>query len=182
MTRIDDARAFATIKHKGQLRKSAEGAVPYILHPQEVAQLVQGRGCDDIAIAAAWLHDVIEDCGCTHGELVGLFGREVAAVVLELTDDPRLSKTERKRAQIEHVLSHRARCVKIADKTSNVRSLPTSGWERSAILGYTNHATAVVEMQRGLGFGKEDDDRIRALGREFDIAAGTVLDWLEKTT
>lgn len=147
MSRIEKASNFAAEKHKNQWRDTIDTGRdhPYIEHPKEVAAFVREAGCDDEAVCVAWLHDVIEDCGCTHGELVGLFGDRIAYAVLELTDDPRLSKIERKAAQIGHarLMSFTARCVKIADKVSNVRSLPTSGWDLNAIRAYVEHASKV---------------------------------------
>lgn len=150
MSLILKAQRFATERHKGQWRDTAPGLPPvmYIEHPREVAGIVERvAGKSYVAVSAAWLHDVIEDCGVSRGELIGLFGDGIAETVMELTDDPRLSKIERKRMQIIHApaMSYAARVVKVADKISNLRSMPTSGWSRSAVEAYVEHATLVVD-------------------------------------
>ncbi len=94
---------FAADKHSAQRRKGA-AAEPYINHLIEVAHLVSTTLSEpDInLVVAALLHDVIEDAGVTSAELTERFGQDVAALVLEVTDDKSLPKEERKRLQIEH--------------------------------------------------------------------------------
>jgi (p)ppGpp synthase/HD superfamily hydrolase len=79
---------------------------------------------------------------------------EVAKLVAEVTDDKSLQKTERKRLQVETVAkkSARAQLLKIADKTSNLRSLvasPPAGWSKMRLLEYIEWAEAVVSQVRG---------------------------------
>jgi GTP diphosphokinase / guanosine-3',5'-bis(diphosphate) 3'-diphosphatase len=71
-----------------------------------------------VALAAAVLHDTIEDTETTADELRAAFGDEVTEVVLEVTDDKALPKAERKRLQVEHAphISECAKLVKLADK------------------------------------------------------------------
>lgn len=77
---------FAVVKHNGQFRKGS-GAEPYVVHPIGVAKLLAMYGLDNEAIiAAALLHDVMEDCGVTYEELTKEFGQAVANAVRELTD------------------------------------------------------------------------------------------------
>src|SRR3954468_20632459 len=84
------ALAFATEKHRGQVRKDAD-ATPYIQHPIALASLLWEVGIQDAEVlAAAILHDTIEDTPTTHDELEKEFGREVADLVAEVTDDKRL--------------------------------------------------------------------------------------------
>jgi GTP diphosphokinase / guanosine-3',5'-bis(diphosphate) 3'-diphosphatase len=97
------ASAFAAHKHRDQKRKGAS-AVPYINHPIDVANVLANEAdiTDTIALAAAILHDTIEDTATTVQELEAAFGQEIAAIVAEVTDDKSLPKHERKRLQIEH--------------------------------------------------------------------------------
>jgi guanosine-3',5'-bis(diphosphate) 3'-pyrophosphohydrolase len=97
------AAAFAAEKHRRQRRKDAE-ASPYINHPIALANVLAHEAeIDDAAvIAAALLHDTIEDTDTTAEELRAAFGREVAGVVVEVTDDKSLPKAERKQAQVDH--------------------------------------------------------------------------------
>ncbi len=120
--------------HAGQKRKGAAGE-PYVNHLIEVAKLVADAtaGRDPNLIAAALLHDAAEDQHIPLAEIAAMFGDDVAALVGEVTDDKSLPKPERKRLQIEHAphLSARAKILKLADKSSNVRAIaasPPSDW------------------------------------------------------
>ena len=97
------ALSFAAHKHRDQRRKDAE-ASPYINHPIALAEVLTGEGgIDDIEVlAAALLHDTIEDTATTQEELREHFGERIAGMVAEVTDDKDLPKAERKRLQIEH--------------------------------------------------------------------------------
>ncbi len=122
------AASFAAQMHRQQRRKGADD-VPYINHPLWIASTLATHGVDDpVTLAAALLHDTIEDTDATHDQLVEQFGREVADVVAEVTDDKSLEKAERKRLQVEHAphLSQRAKLVKLVDKIANVRDVATS--------------------------------------------------------
>lgn len=148
MDMTPDARAFAEAAHAGQLRKGA-AQEPYFVHLEEVAALVAAFGGDAVAVAAAWLHDTVEDCGVTPADLAARFGAEIAAVVAELTDDKALPKDERKRLQQVHAphKSPRAALVKICDKLSNIRALelsPPADWPLARRLAYLDWAEAVV--------------------------------------
>jgi GTP diphosphokinase / guanosine-3',5'-bis(diphosphate) 3'-diphosphatase len=148
------AAAFAADKHKGQLRKNAE-ATPYINHPLAVANLLARAGLEDEAVlAAAILHDTVEDTDTTPEELEQAFGAEIAGIVAEVTDDKSLAKADRKRLQIEHAphLSQKAKLVKLADKICNVRDVaddPPQGWELRRRQEYFDWAKAVVDGLRG---------------------------------
>ena len=120
------ATAFAAEKHRSQRRKGAD-ASPYINHPIALANVLANEGdiFDVPTIAAALLHDTVEDTDTTADELRRHFGDEITAIVLEVTDDKSLPKADRKRLQIEHAphLSTRARLVKLADKLCNLRDI-----------------------------------------------------------
>src|SRR5512135_3309885 len=90
-----DALAFAADKHRRQRRKDAE-ASPYINHPIALARVlsVEAGLADARLLAAAVLHDTLEDTETTYEELRERFGQAVAAVVLEVTDDKMLPKEE----------------------------------------------------------------------------------------
>ena len=150
-----DAIAFAADKHRRQRRKDAE-ASPYINHPIALARVltVEAGLTDPVLLAAAVLHDTLEDTETTYEELRERFGATVASVVLEVTDDKTLDKADRKRLQIEHAagISRRAKLVKLADKICNVRdvaSSPPSGWPLERRREYFDWARAVVERMRG---------------------------------
>ena len=146
---------FAARKHSTQRRKGQAGE-PYVNHLAEVARLVAEAtgGKDTVAVLAALLHDAIEDTPTTREELEHEFGREVAEIVAEVTDDKSLPKTERKRLQVESAprKSHRAKLVKIADKTSNLWSIaktPPVDWDLRRQREYFDWAARVVAGCRG---------------------------------
>jgi guanosine-3',5'-bis(diphosphate) 3'-pyrophosphohydrolase len=150
-----DALAFAADKHRRQRRKDPE-ASPYINHPIALARVlsVEGRVRDVKVLAAAVLHDTLEDTETTYEELHERFGQTIAAVVREVTDDKTLQPPERKRLQIEHAaqLSRRARLVKLADKTCNLRDLvtnPPHDWALQRRRDYFDWAQKVVDRIRG---------------------------------
>ena len=97
---INRAERFARVRHEGQFRKG-KAKEPYTNHLAEVAALVERWSGSESAIAAAWLHDTVEDCPPTSvTELESLFGKDVADIVAELTDDKSLPKADRKKLQI----------------------------------------------------------------------------------
>jgi guanosine-3',5'-bis(diphosphate) 3'-pyrophosphohydrolase len=149
------ALAFAAHKHRDQRRKDAE-ASPYINHPIALAEvLAEEGGVEDVEVlAAALLHDTIEDTATTSEELRAAFGERIAGVVLEVTDDKSLEKAERKRLQVEHAaaLSREAKLVKLADKICNLRDVaerPPANWDLGRRREYFDWAKQVVDRLRG---------------------------------
>lgn len=156
MNRLISAIAFAAHKHRDQRRKD-QAASPYINHPISLANVLANEaGIDDERVLiAAILHDTIEDTETTEQELVREFGKEIADIVMEVTDDKLLAKAERKRLQIEHAstISRRAKLVKLADKISNLRDIansPPSDWSLVRKQEYFDWAKAVVDGLRGV--------------------------------
>lgn len=152
---ILQAAAFAAFKHRRQRRKDVE-ATPYINHPIALAEVLwrEGRVSDPQVIAAALLHDTVEDTQTTPQELASAFGPVVAAVVAEVTDDKRLPKAERKRLQIVRArhASRRARLVKLADKICNLEDMlvaPPQDWNTARLREYFDWARKVVDQIRG---------------------------------
>jgi guanosine-3',5'-bis(diphosphate) 3'-pyrophosphohydrolase len=149
------ALSFAAEKHKNQRRKDAQ-ITPYINHPIELVNVLVNEGgvvSWDI-LCAALLHDVIEDTETTEEELIAHFGKKVASIVKEVSDDKSLPKDVRKRKQVEHTpfASHEAKLVKLADKICNVRDIlssPPTGWDLKRRQEYFAWAQAVVLGIRG---------------------------------
>ena len=97
---LKSAELFARDRHFGQFRKGI-AKEPYISHLEEVTSFVTAWGGTKDAITGAWLHDTIEDCPPTNfDEIASLFGKKIAVIVLELTDDKSLPKKKRKDLQI----------------------------------------------------------------------------------
>jgi len=141
--------------HTCQTRKGA-AAKPYINHPCEVAGLLAQAcgGVEVLLIAGGVLHDTVADTAATEADFVNLFGGEFAGLVMEFTDDKSLPKAERKRLQIVHAgaASPRAKMLKLADKTSNLRSLaasPPVDWPPARCEEYIDWSNAVVAGCRG---------------------------------
>lgn len=146
---------FAADAHKNQKRKNPEQA-PYIVHPAKVAALIAEHtgGADANLIIAGLLHDTVEDVGVTFEQIEEKFGKDVADLVREVTDDKSLPKQARKEAQIEHAAhaSPRAKILKLADKTANLEDQlrsPPEGWSKERIDEYFNWSKRVVDQVRG---------------------------------
>jgi GTP diphosphokinase / guanosine-3',5'-bis(diphosphate) 3'-diphosphatase len=174
------ASEFAAVRHRTQFRKGADKS-PYINHPIEVAALLANDAGEKnpALLAAAILHDVIEDTVETSGEkqelierMTSVFGEEIISIVLEVTDDKSLEKKERKRLQVIHAphLSENAKKLKIADKIMNVRDItnnPPTWWTQERILEYFDWSEKVVEGLRGVNKKLEDlFDEALANGRK----------------
>lgn len=141
------AARYAAERHKGQTR--SDGKTPYISHPIAVAKILhrEGKVDDSVIMVAALLHDTIEDTGATHADIEKLFGRDVADVVMEVTNDDTLPKDQQKAAQIEHgaTRSSRANTLKLADKIANLRDMVNAPWTSERKQAYYEHALKVVE-------------------------------------
>lgn len=155
MSTLIGAIAFAADKHRNQRRKDDE-ASPYINHPIALANVLANEaGVDDVRVLmAAVLHDTIEDTETTEQDLLRLFGKDVADIVMEVTDDKTLPKAERKRLQVEHAahISRRAKLVKLADKICNLRDIvqnPPADLPIERKEEYFDWAKAVVDGLRG---------------------------------
>ena len=150
------AADYAARQHLGQRRKGERGE-PYINHLTEVAALLAEatNGEDAVLLLGGLLHDTIEDTATTFADLEAMFGIEVAELVAEVTDDKSLSQAERKRLQVESTpgKSRRAKLLKLADKTSNLRALidsPPVDWSAERLSDYVDWAEQVVKSCRGL--------------------------------
>jgi GTP diphosphokinase / guanosine-3',5'-bis(diphosphate) 3'-diphosphatase len=150
MKALTDAILFAARAHSGQSRK--DNRTPYINHPLEVMHLLlhEAEITDTEILMAAVLHDVIEDTAITGTEIEERFGKRVAVIVLELTDDKMLSKENRKRQQLEGIdlLSWEAKLIRIGDKICNVHDMlyrPPGEWSLERRRDYVEWAEAVVK-------------------------------------
>ena len=152
---ILEAASFAADRHRLQRRKDAD-ASPYINHPLALADILAREGgvVDAKVIAAALLHDTVEDTDTSIDELAVRFGQDVAAIVAEVTDDKSLPKDERKRLQVIKASSKspEAKLVKLADKIANLRDLaacPPADWSEKRKADYFQWASEVVSGLRG---------------------------------
>jgi (p)ppGpp synthase/HD superfamily hydrolase len=144
------AASFAADAHRAATRR--DGRTPYIAHPVRVALTVT---ClfgvqDEEILAAALLHDTIEDTGVDYDDLLERFGRRVADIVAALSKDMRLIEAEREPAydrQLERG-PWEARLIKLADVFDNLSE--TSGSPR-AILERARRALLLTRDEEALG-------------------------------
>jgi (p)ppGpp synthase/HD superfamily hydrolase len=118
------ALRFASARHAQQYRE-IDGA-PFIVHPIEVACLLDRAGRPDEVIAAGLLHDTLEKTATTGAELQGRFGTRVARLVASVSDDPSISDYEQRKHQLrDRVARDETDTIAIfaADKVSKVREL-----------------------------------------------------------
>ncbi len=155
MPLVIKALAFAAERHRDQRRKDA-AASPYINHPIALASvLICEAGIQDVnVIAAALLHDTVEDTETTEHDLAIAFGQDIASIVMEVTDDKSLPRQERKRLQIQHArhMSQPAKLVKLADKICNLRDVAHNAppsWSLVRRQEYFDWAKAVIDGLRG---------------------------------
>lgn len=139
---VTHADAFAAKAHEGQMRKLTRGCEePYIEHPRRVARRVAGLTGSPRLVAAALLHDVIEDCGVRGEELRDLYGDDVAEWVWELTSRytseafPDMNRKERKQREADRLgrCSAGARLIKWCDTEDNLRCVSALGEDFAAI-------------------------------------------------
>jgi (p)ppGpp synthase/HD superfamily hydrolase len=131
---------FARKAHEGQLR--AHGA-PYFSHPAAVARLLWEKGEREPALlAAAYLHDTMEDCGASEAELAALAGPAAAALVAACSKRP----GEPKRAYYERVKAHgaAAMALKMADREHNNSELHLAPPEKAYLRGKAAAKTALM--------------------------------------
>jgi (p)ppGpp synthase/HD superfamily hydrolase len=154
--------------HLHQKKKGATQE-PYINHLLEVASLVAEatEGSDPDLVIAALLHDSMEHQEVPREVIADGFGEDVARLVEECTDDRTLEEHERKRLQVANApgTSARAKVIKLADKTSNLRRLssdPPPDWSVKRRLEYVAWARKVAAGLRGTHGWLED---------QFDRAA-----------
>lgn len=133
---VHRAFALAALAHDGQRRKlPREGAPPYIIHPAQVALLLARAGFAPPVLAAAVLHDTVEDTDVSLDTIRAELGDEVAALVDWVTEQDKSLPWEARKAAYLARLHHappNALAVSAADKIHNLRS----------VVGAVAHATA----------------------------------------
>lgn len=122
---IEKALMFAVLAHGGQVRK-ANRSEPAIVHPIAVAEILRQYGADNNVIAAAYLHDVVEDTKYTLEDIKRVFGEDIAHLVEVATEkDKSKSWEERKQTKIEAIKTKtlREKLVPLADKINNIEDM-----------------------------------------------------------
>ncbi len=133
---IMKAYEFAELKHRGQFR--GDGVTPYIEHPVRVARLIEKfklSNHQDWLVAAAPLHDTLEDTYTSYRELTDEFGEVVASLVEELTTAkyvPKMIGKEVYLAQKMRFMSNYALDIKLADRFDNLNDMASVDPEKRA--------------------------------------------------
>jgi len=150
------AGKMAAVAHAGQFRKSGE---PYVTHPVAVAGIVAELGMDATSLAAALLHDAVEDTNLGLGDIVEALGESVAAVVDGVTKLDRLqfdSKEQQQAATIRKMLvamasDWRVLLIKLADRLHNMRTLAVlPEWKQRRIASETVDVYAPLAHRLGI--------------------------------
>ncbi len=154
---IRKAWEFCVQHHEGQRRASGE---PYIIHPLEVAEVLAEMKLDATAIAAALLHDAVEDTPATNQEIASVFGDQVAHIVEGVTKIDKIQFANREDRQAENVRKMllamvsdvRVVLIKLADRLHNMRTLEHLKPERQeAIARETLDIYAPLAHRLGMG-------------------------------
>ena len=120
---VHQALEFAAKAHREQLRKGTD--IPYIVHPMEAALILSQAGASECLIAAAILHDTLEDTDTKEFELEAAFGSEVTHLVKSMTKDEDLSWEENRQHSIDRLstATKDEKMLMLADKLANLRSI-----------------------------------------------------------
>jgi len=160
---VHRAREFATQAHRRIDHRRKYSKQAYEVHLKSVAELVGGVTDDQEMIAAAWLHDTVEDTPATLGDIEREFGRGVAQLVSDLTDVSRPgdgNRASRKAIDRAHTAqaSVRAKTIKLADLTDNCRDICRHDARFARVF--------VVEMAALLEVLEEGDPRLLGKARK----------------
>ncbi|PHQ79591.1 MAG: hypothetical protein COB69_07625 [Phycisphaera sp.] len=167
------AASFAARAHTGQVRK--DGATPYASHPTRVAMtLLRIFGCnDDQAIAAAFLHDTIEDTPADYDDIEEGFGKVVADIVAALTKNMILPESEREPEYDQRLANAdwRARLIKLADVYDNLcdiefQNLQTVDQVRSTRLRHAARCERAIALASGDATAHPETARAIAVVRD----------------
>ncbi len=159
-------------------------ARPFVLHPLEVAALLNGRGFDDEVIAAGILHDVVENTAATVEDVASRFGARVAAIVAAVSEDPSIEDYGARKAALRERARAggiAARAVYAADKIAKTRELRSQAAHRPVRargpqnrLKLEHYEASLAMLRRGRGRPADGRAaRLRAVGAA-GAAAGTL--------
>ena len=129
MNLIEKADALAARAHEGQTRK--EGRTPYIIHPRAVAEILKRHGFSDTVLAAALVHDTVEDTPVAIEDVRRELGEDVVRLVEPVTHDDSLPWEDKKQTYIDAVrgASAEAKAIATADKIHNAQNF-LAGYEK----------------------------------------------------
>ncbi len=193
---IEEAYEFSRRAHEGQFRKSGE---PYISHPLAVAGILAGWHLDAQTLAAALLHDVVEDTPATASEIEARFGKAVALLVEGVSKLDKLAFESEQQAQAENFRKMllamaqdvRVILVKLADRLHNMHTMGAMPSEkRKRIASETLEIYAPIANRLGLhavyqeledlGFRYNHPNRYQVLAKAVKAARGNRRELVEK--
>ncbi len=157
---LEKVYLFAEAAHKGQRRASGE---PYISHPIQVADLLINMEMDPETVAAALLHDVIEDTGVTTETMAAEFGKNITDLVAGVTKLDKMVFSSREQEQAENFRKMffamaqdiRVIIIKLADRVHNMRTISYLPFDRQqAIANETLDIYAPLASRLGLSYLK----------------------------
>lgn len=169
---VEKAQLFAFKSHEFQVRKYTHE--PYINHPANVATLVDGTSSADTnMLAAAWLHDVVEDCDIKLDLIEKEFGKDIRYLVEGLTDITSLKDGNRKvRKEIERNrianCCHRIKTIKLADLIDNTKTIVLFDKEFAKI--YLEEKKLLLDVL------KEGDEFLYSLAQSIMYESFKILD------
>jgi len=183
---MERAWRVAAIAHAGQHRKATE--IPYLVHPAAVALILQRSGfTDEHLLAAAVLHDVVEDTDWTLERLAGQFPSEVLEIVDVLTEKKHDDKgakrpwAQRKAEKLERIsgASIDSRAVWLADKRHNLETMAFDHIDDPDFWSRFNapRATLLKSYREGVEAARHGDPRLEHLADE----CLAILEKLENT-
>ena len=147
---LDRAILFAVQAHKGQERRGH--GFPYVVHPLEAVSIVASISSDQELLAAAALHDVVEDCDVSHEDIEREFGPRVAKLVFDESEAPMEGSAEetwkaRKQAAIDRLAaaSYDSKVVAMGDKLSNMRAIARDYFDKGDEFWKTFHNSNPAE-------------------------------------
>ncbi len=152
--KIMAALDFAAVKHVAQVRNHADW-VPYIVHPLRVVLLLweeAGFRKTDL-LAAAFLHEILDDTKTVPAEIAAAFGCEVLELVEQLTLRPELGLSD----QAEK-MSREAKAIKLADRTHNLRDLldhPPKVWQSGKVAAFIQKSQELLHALEGVNLKLE---------------------------
>jgi guanosine-3',5'-bis(diphosphate) 3'-pyrophosphohydrolase len=193
---IEEAYEFSRNAHEGQFRKSGE---PYISHPLAVAGILAGWHLDAQSLAAALLHDVVEDTPATASEIESRFGKAVALLVEGVSKLDKLSFASEQHAQAENFRKMllamaqdvRVILVKLADRLHNMhtmgampvekrRRIATETLEIYAPIANRLGLHSVFQELEDLGFRYSHPNRYQVLAKAVKAARGNRRELVDK--
>ena len=134
MSIILEAARFAELRHRGVFRKYTGD--PYIVHPARVASVISYLPCStEVIVAAAWLHDILEDTDVSTDYFAEVHGARITELVLEVTNPskkyPNLPRKQRKAMDLEHIraASKAGKIIKMVDRIDNLLDYPVDNEE-----------------------------------------------------